>query len=229
MAIVRTSKGTAKGYSSGGTLASLTIPNVTLSQGSLLTVGVGTDGGPISATWNGFALTQGPANALFYLANATAGTGSLDVSMNDSFAACIVASEFTNVELVSPVDKSATASGSSTTPNSGNTPTTTALLELLVGYVFTGGPVSDAAGTWGGGFAAGQRDGTNNPVNRTTSEGWLEVAAMGVYAASKSGITSRAWTCEITTFKSYIAPAGPIVVVSQIGTTIKTLVLGEGP
>lgn len=108
-------------------------------------------------------------------------------------------------------DASASDTGTSTTPDS-TAVTLTQTDEMVLGFVGTHGPSSDAAGTWDtttGPWTAGQRVGTNTGfagLDITVSEGYyvfgLAVGGVGFStAAQKTGITSRDWVAGVQTYK----------------------------
>ncbi len=98
-----------------------------------------------------------------------------------------------------PVDKKVRATGSSASPDSGNTATTTQASEFLAGAVLTEGPPADAAGTWADAFVADARAGA---TPATLSLGHKGVAATGAYRAAKTGITARPWAAYLITLKA---------------------------
>jgi hypothetical protein len=75
---------------------------------------------------------------------------------------------------------------------------------LQVGFLTTNGPVGDAAGTWGDSLTGtGQRVGTNTGTNDISLDvGYRNIYNLvGIYNASKSGITSRPWCIGTVFFK----------------------------
>jgi len=131
-------------------------------------------------------------------------------------ARAAVVSVFRGLAPAGALEQSCVASGTSTTPSSGAV-TTTQNDELLIGVVGTEGPETDAAGTWQNSFTEGPREGTTATTGNaeiTVSMGWQIVSSAGVYAAEKSGITSRDWAAAIAAYKttdvgiSYIGDVG---------------------
>jgi hypothetical protein len=205
-------KGAAQASDAAWGTANIAISSVALGQGHMLVALIQTgSGAPVSVKWGTTALTQRAASAdarsyVYELANVTAGTNNLTVSMtgtgNNSVA--FTAYEVTGA-IAAPFDVSAKAAGTSTTPSSGATAATAQAAELVLGMVGTQGDSSDAAGTWDGGFTNGQRVGNllgTSSVPSTVSDGYKIVNAIGTQTASKSGITSRPWNCICVTYKA---------------------------
>lgn len=107
------------------------------------------------------------------------------------------------IVLASPVDRTASAIGTSDSPSSGATAQTTSLNEILLGFVATFGPDGDTAGTWGADVDQNtQRLGTTGGGNNVTISSAAElVSSIGTYTASKTGITSQEWAAGILTIK----------------------------
>ena len=208
---------TAKGSAQGKAVGSLTIPNVTLTSGASLLVGIVFDATAAnidSVNWGAVPLSSitggvvgvGAAGALApFAAHAVAGgTADLVITWDAATTATAIAAEATGLT-ATPEDVMHNAQGSSTSPDSGATLSTAQASELLWGLVATNGPVEDAAGSWSNGFTAGQRQGTTGGIatsNFTISDGFLVVSSIGTYAAGKTGITSRAWGAAIVTLKA---------------------------
>jgi hypothetical protein len=140
--------------------------------------------------------------------------GTITITHTSVAARAAVASTFTGLAAVDPLDQSlgnpvpgAQEQASGTTPTVGPTGTTAQADELLIGSVGTEGPLGDAAGTWDFSFNAGPRAGTTggtDTTNWTVSMGWRIVSATGAYTAQKSNITDRYWAAAIATFKGQI-------------------------
>lgn len=145
------------------------------------------------------------ATAEVYLAhNVPGGTHDLTVAFPGPTKCAATAAELRNLP-ASPYDVGAQATGESTAPSSGNAPGTEQPHELLFGAVVTAGPPGDAAGSWQGGFTPGQRVGTNvSPaeLNLTVDTAYRVVTAGGIYAAAKTGITSRRWAAMLVALKA---------------------------
>jgi hypothetical protein len=102
------------------------------------------------------------------------------------------------------VDRYSAATGTGTSPDSGSALATSQAAEMLLGFVMTIGPDSDAAPTWTSPYAAGQRTGLSSGAatnNITLASAFAAVAAIGAYSASATLGTSRAWACIIVTLK----------------------------
>lgn len=220
MANSYTARGTGGFYDVTQNTTNVTFSVTVGATGSTLVVGVGHNSGDdvLTAVWNGASLTlrkaQGLASTglvgeIWSLDNATAGTGNLVVTLDNSIAgyplSCyVVAAEIVNAAS-SSYDASVSASGNSTSPTAG---TTSGLSqssgEMGYGIAVTAGPVGDTAGTWSNGFTAGQRVGSALSSSGTTiSEGWL-VTVSNSCTYGKTGITSRAWRAVGAAFKNAV-------------------------
>jgi uncharacterized repeat protein (TIGR01451 family) len=114
-----------------------------------------------------------------------------------------------------PIDKTASATGTSTTPSSGATTTTTQADELLVGLIF-----DSSSNVAGAGFVAGTNGTTNNcattgspkysalagvgSVSSSLFSMFCIVAATGGYTAQAT--TSSNWNALLATYKALLAP-----------------------
>lgn len=196
--------------------------SVTVSTGDLLVVAIEfftanfVDG---DVTWNGIAMANDSlivgtnSQLLVYsLKIASGGTANVTLTFDGATDYSILCYKISGAA-ASPLDKEASATGTSTSPSSGNTATTAQANEALFGFVGTNGPSGDTAGSWSGSFAALDRVGTTGGAantNMTLSAAYRIVSATGAYSAAKTGITSREWEASIVTYKE------------QGGTTIAT-------
>lgn len=203
------------------TTLTLSLAGLTLATGDTLQVWClsfsGVDGGQVF--WNGNALSfrnlggVGPLLECWELNNATGGTGQLDVTFTDPFAAearVIAAIKITGAEAV-PFDQTNLGTGSGTSPSSGATPSTSQADELATAAISTRGPSGDSAGTWSGGFGSLIRVGTTGGAgnsNLTLDVGSLNLTAVGTPTGAKTGISSRAWIARINTYKELVVVAG---------------------
>lgn len=242
MSIARVARGTA----SGKGIAQLTISAVTCAAGSSLEVGIAFDTAASDSalpTWGGIPMTLvlsdnlggGSMFEIYRLDNVSAGTH--DVVTQDWFAnwdslagwAAMGAVEITG-PTAAPQDQLKNAPGSGTSPDSGNTGTTSQADELLMGWIGVEGPSTDASLNWGNSFSTGQRIGTSGgpaTANATLAEGYRVVSAAGAYAAAGSLTTSRAWNAAIVTHKAAAVAGGPdILTVAPVA--LQGLV-SEGP
>jgi len=239
VSITRTARGTMH---QKGAITQATLPGVTCAAGSCLVVGIEFDqfaGDAANPTWGGvpmvlvFSGTVGSGGELevYRLDNVSAGTH--DVVTEDwTLSGVATYVSMIAVEVVgcavAPQDQTANASGTGTTPSSGNTATTSQADELLLGFIATEGPSGDTGPTWAGSFTTGQRDGTTGgpaTTNGTLAEGYRVVSATGAYAAAATGITSRAWTAAIVTFKAAL-PAQPAPLTATISLLTPTVTPG---
>jgi hypothetical protein len=163
-------------------------------------------------TWNGAALslvttksgTSGVVD-VWALHGATGGTGDVVVTFDNTGSTSALAVDQVVGLTTSPNDKTAVATGSSTTPSSGATATTSQANELWLGAICTVGPSGDTAGTWSNSFTADQRAGNTGgtaTTNATISTGYRVVTSAAAATAAKTGITTREWEAAVATFKS---------------------------
>jgi hypothetical protein len=213
------SLGTAATKTSGTSLAITT--SIAVSNGDDILVAVATD--PNSslvvsvsdAAGNSYSqvgstvINSGNVRTYLFAAydvNSMASGSAITVTSSPAVTARVaVAALFRGLDDSSPLDRTASATGSSNAPSSGASGTTAQADELLIGVVATEGPNGDAAGTWDGSFTAGPRLGSTggtDDTNLTISLGYRIVSATGSYTASKTGITSRDWDAMIATFNA---------------------------
>lgn len=222
MAGVYQALGTAVSSTSGTTL---TMSGVTVPQGANLHVMIAFASVVATITsvdWNGNALSQSDAqsNGLMggdhwswdgTIGDLPGGTGTLTVT----FSIAVTKKALTAFYILGGtaafggVIKDAT--GTSTSPTTGAGATTGD--NMVMGFIFTNGPVEDAAGTWSNSYNAGQRDGTTGGAatdNVTVSDAWRTVTGSSSVAAAKTGITSRNW----------IAMKAALPLVADLSTTL---------
>jgi len=161
----------------GDTTSSVT--SVTDSRGNVYALAVG----PSTAT--------GLTSAIYFAKSITAGTNTVTVTFNQSAGwPNINVMEYSGLSTTSPLDVTATASGTGTTANSGSA-TTTAANELIVG---AGNPLTTFTAA-GAGFS-------NRIINSFggISEDKI-VSTAGSYNATAT-MTSGGWIMQMATFKT---------------------------
>lgn len=114
-----------------------------------------------------------------------------------------------------PFDKSASDTGSSTTPSSGATDTLSQADEIAIGAVGVEDEVDDMSGTWvtGAGNVSGNEQGTGTNGGGDASNVYIEsaaeiVAATTAQTAAMTGIDSTNWGACVATYKGAAAPGG---------------------
>src|SRR5215469_15373112 len=158
-------------------------------------------------------------SAIYYAENIKAGANTITVSMTVSGPLRFDILEYSGVATANSLDAIATATGSSTTPNSGNL-TTTASGDLLLATVGTADPVTYTAGT---GYTI--RDFVPVPPNtKHISEDQLQAAA-GTTSAGVTISSSDSWGVALAAFKPAGGVAGvPATITSSAGTPQSTTV-----
>jgi chitodextrinase len=163
--------------------ATSTISSVTDSKGNTYAVA--------AALARGSSLSQ----AVYYaknIASATAGSNTLTVTFSGSVPyADIRVAEYSGLDSTSPVDVTASASGSATTANSGNV-TTTSANELIYG-----------AGMTGGGFSSTPINGfTTRVLTQPDTDIAIDknVTSTGTYSATAT--VSGSWLMQAVGFKA---------------------------
>jgi hypothetical protein len=237
-----------KGADAVVSAASLSIGVSSVTEGSTLLVGLACKSlatSPVALStvrWNGLdavvlviTTIAGMDVAVLSIQNCPAASGSLVASFEDEFGpAAIDEAAATVVEvagvIAAPIDKFAVGTGTSTSPTSGSTAAILQASEQLVAFLMTMGPSTDAAPTWGGSFAAGQRAGTNTGTaieNTTVADASKPADAIAGYAASASLATSRAWACVLVTLvDSSIANKSKITFTLALGGATQKASLG---
>jgi YD repeat-containing protein len=123
-------------------------------------------------------------------------------------ARAVSASEFSGLLASGAKDQATSATGSGTSPNSGNV-TTTQADELLIGAIGVEGPSGDTF-TPGTSYTTTERRGTSGggaTGNITVNPEYRIVSATNTYAATATLGTSRQWSAAIVTYKA--APPAP--------------------
>ncbi len=115
--------------------------------------------------------------------------------------------EFSGLAPTGTLDRTASATGSSSSFSSGSTSTTTQADELLIGAIGTDGRITDTF-TPGSGYTALTRAGTNSTgmwaTNNTINPEYRIVSSTGSYVADGTNSTSRRWAATIATYKAEI-------------------------
>lgn len=148
---------------------------------------------------------------VFKFTNCPAGTLTVAVDFVDEFGSANIDNAIMIIEEIadvtpSGVDKIAVGIGTSTAPNSGATAAIAQDAEMGIAFVATRGPVTDAAPTWGLGFTAGLRAGSNTGVtldNVTLASGWKALSGIAGYTAAATLGVSRAWCAVIVTLVDF--------------------------
>jgi hypothetical protein len=206
--IVRTNLGTNQGVA----ITSLTLPDITTAQGSLLLV-TATLVGPSE----GLALYYGglPMNlqnsVLTSVGSPLTGymgcwmiagglTGDIEAFASSGLAAAITIQALQIKGIAGTADKSSSAAGLTSIPSVGTGATTipSEYVEasfLLMGY--------SGAYSWGGGFTPGGEDVTESITGTAiaVAEGYRVLSSTGAPNASLSGLTQASWAGIVTTFK----------------------------
>ncbi len=131
----------------------------------------------------------------------TSDTITLSSSVIVASGAAATAHEFSGLASSSPLDQTASASGSSTTPSSGNTAVTTQADELLIGAIGVGGPPTDGF-TPGGGYTALTSAGFSGGFEGTIRPEYKIISVAGNYQADGVLNPSRSWGAAIATYKA---------------------------
>lgn len=165
---------------------------------------------------NGFSLHCG------FALNSAAGACTVTATVSSSATFRWVIEEYSGIATVGAFDKSAVATGSSTTPSSGNTAATTQADELLSGAcaITVGGATTFTAGSGYSNLVVAPAA----PSSKAAGEGQI-VSATGAYSAGFTLALSGAWICAIMTFKAATAATsgGPIL----DGRTLRGLTFGR--
>lgn len=233
MPITYTALGT---YTTNGDGPTVTVPNITMAAGATLVLGLTFSGDPSgppdSVTWNSQELALAALHegvnaglAVYYLATANAGTHDIVASFMDvgttgksAFLAVQVAGA-----LPSSFDAAVVGHGSGASASSGYLPTTAQAEELLVAFLATEGPSTDAAPSWASAFIDGQRAGTTGgaiaAANSTLADAYRIVSEQGVYAAQGFLQTPRDWRLACLAFKADDSAnySGSLVVKEAVG------------
>jgi hypothetical protein len=143
----------------------------------------------------------GPGQAIFYKVAGASEPSSLTVSLSGGTTRLgLQLYEFSGVASVSPLDATASATGNSATPASGNA-TTTQAIELLIAGEVVQSPTSVSA--WTNSFVE-QNDNTNGGASNRAQYGGATriVQATGTYSTAATAAASANWRGQIATFKA---------------------------
>jgi len=220
MAVTVTSKGTASSKAGGpGAFTAWTIfSSITLAAGdSLIFTFADINFGPVTtASWNGIAMhgdivSQGSGEASAVIL-------SINWGSSQTYAASIdaVTGLSTSAFDVSAVGAS---SAGSAAPATSTTATTAQASELLWGVHIAHGPTGDTDVTTNNGDTATRQvtnlgtSGAGTASNLHMDIMYSTKSATGTYKHSWSGMTSRAWTAGIGTYKiaSTFMPSPPLI------------------
>lgn len=184
-------------YSAPNTLGSTLIAFGRFTGGSGAPAIVDTQGN----TWvQLFSVTNGSdTNVAWAAYNVKAGTNSVTFSQPTQSSLQAIIAEYTGVTSVTPLDQTASATGTSTSPSSGNV-TTTVANELILGFV-SNSNTNGLTITPGSGFS------TRQTVNGNTYLEDKTVTATGVNAATATLSSSKPWFAAVVTLKGTQLPA----------------------
>jgi hypothetical protein len=121
------------------------------------------------------------------------------------------AAEWSGLTLTTPNDRTAAASGMSTSPSSGSTATTTQANELVMGVIAS---LGDSASFFPGSGFTGMDSppvGLLGGVTLTLGREYKIVAATGAYAATGTLPPNESWAAEVATYKGCPDGLGPVV------------------
>jgi hypothetical protein len=128
-------------------------------------------------------------------------------------ARAMSANQFSGIASTSARDQTAAATGNSTAPSSGATPTTTQASELLVGTVGVEGPSTETF-TVGASYTIMGRRGTSGGTatnNITVNPEYRLVTATGAYSAGGTLSVAHRWAAAIVTYKAAPAPTKLVI------------------
>lgn len=196
-----------------GTSVNASWPNATV-KGNLLLAAVLADGEVSTPTisapsgWTQAATVTGSTMrlSLFYINNAAVRSGAETFTLSSSSWRCMILFEASEIAMVSPLDRTATASGTGATVSSGTTLTTTQADE---GW-FAFGAVNFHDDTGIVGDPTNSFDDLGDCVGYLPGFGWqarLDMAARNVTATAAASTTwalgeARSWVGIIATFKA---------------------------
>jgi hypothetical protein len=196
---------------SAGTSISITVPAAGVASGNSIIVAASIDSGAGAVSCsdtqgNSYSVDLdsdiGSSHIVICAAhNVTALASGNTITLNHPSVATRALSvlEFSGISAGTPLDKTASASGTGTAPSSGATATTAHEKELIIGVIGTNGPSTDSftAGTFYS--ASGRRGTTTGPPNQTVVQLFRVVNVTGTYAATAT-ITSANWTAAVATY-----------------------------
>jgi hypothetical protein len=226
-----------------GTTLSVTVPAAGVAAGTsvIVSVAINPSAGTISCTdtkSNTYAVdrdvtngsgTSGVRTIILSAHNVIAlASGNTITCTHPSVAArAMSANQFLGILSTAPRDQTVSATGSSTAPSSGSTPTTTQAAELLLGTVGVEGPTTETF-TVGTSYTIAGRAGTSGGTatnNITVNPEYRIVTATGTYSAGGTLSVSHLWGAAIVTYKAAPTPT-KLVITSVNGGANPTAGIG---
>lgn len=216
---------------SAGTTLSLSYSGQVPLIGNTVLIAFASDGstGTVSATDNAStpntyvvdvdkaAASPGSGNARVciiraYMANVT-GLTTATITHPSVTARAAIFAEFSGIQQASPLDKTASAVGSSTTPSSGATATTTQADEVIFGAVAVETDGNSGSATTGMTPSASNISGTSTSgagaaSNMTADASYAIQTATNAQTAAWTGADNTDWACAIATYKSLSSSVG---------------------
>jgi RHS repeat-associated protein len=167
---------------------------------------------------------NGHSLAIFYAKNIAAGANTVTVSDTISGTLRFAILEYSGVATSSVLDGTASAQGSSISPNSGNA-TTTASGDLLLGAISTADPASFVAGS---GYST-KESVPVEPGTKLIAEDWIQTTA-GTTSASVTLAASDPWGAVFAAFKAASVGGGTpnITSISPTSATVGTSITVNG-
>jgi uncharacterized protein YjdB len=211
--------GTANSISSGTSLTISTSSGVAVGNTIILTIAMDPAAGNVSVidnrgntytkyadVSNGSGTTSGVRTLVFSapVTNAFISSSTNTITITFPTVAARAASAFlvNGLSQVSPVDKFATATGTSSTPNSGPTATTSQANELLIGAIGIEGTDGINKGSGYETLNSATANGGATTSSIKIQPEYRIVSTTGAYAATASIGSSRPWAAAIVTYKA---------------------------
>jgi hypothetical protein len=206
--IIRTNLGTNQGVA----ITSLTLPDITTAQGSLLLVtatlvgpseGLALYYGGLPMNLQNSVLTSVGSPLVGYMGCwmiAGGLTGDIEAFAASGLAAAITIQALQLKGITGTADKTSSAAGLTSAPSVGTGTTTTPSEYVEASFLLMG---YSGAYSWGGGFTPGGEDVTESITGTAiaVAEGYRILSSTTAPSASLSGLTQASWAGIVTTFK----------------------------
>ena len=209
--------------SSTSCTATATISSATANNLLIAVCGGRANSGTVSSSVAGFtsaaSVDNGTVHNETYYKIAAGGETSVACAFTSSsnMRGVMTVFEYSGTATATPLDKTATNTGSGTTLTTGTTATTAQADELLIaGFTITGAPTFSS---WTNSFSE-QSDHSISSVAMGTAD--RIVSATSTYSSGATSSASGTWAGNITTFKAAAAaPSGTFSILTQEGYTIE--------
>ena len=191
----------SRAFPAGNTAGNLIVALVRMSTTTQTVRVTDSAGNPYTQAVSQVQSADGHQLQIFYARNVIGGANTVKATFSGTNAhPWLAIYEYKGLSATSPVDQTAAAQGSGTTPNTGASSTTRAANELV--FVGTGLPANTVTATAGAGYTMGLQDTT---TARAATESKV-VSSTGSYTGTFTLSGTSNWSAVLATFAAEAAP-----------------------